>query len=65
MNGTKKVFRLIAIKYQHQGELFCDAPKYHAIASNRAGSAEATLVWYRQRGEVPENGIKEPKIGAS
>jgi hypothetical protein len=33
------------------------------IASNRVESTEATLVWYRQRGEVSENGIKELKIG--
>lgn len=63
MNGTKKAFRLIVVKYKRQAELFDDAPKYHVIASNRAESTEATLVWYRQRGEVSENGIKELKIG--
>lgn len=63
MNDTEKAFRLIVVKYQRQSELFDDAPKYHVIASNRAESTEATLVWYRQRGEVSENGIKELKIG--
>jgi hypothetical protein len=63
MGETKKAFRLIVIKYKRQTELFDDEPKYHVIASNRVESTEATLVWYRQRGEVSENGIKELKIG--
>lgn len=63
MNETKKAFRLIVVRYKHQAELFDDVPKHHVIASNRAESTEATLVWYRQRGEVSENGIKELKIG--
>jgi hypothetical protein len=63
MNETKKAFRLIVIRYKHQADLFDDSPKYHVIASNRVESTEATLVWYRQRGEVSENGIKELKIG--
>ncbi len=63
MNETKKAFRLIVVKYKHQGELFDDAPRHHVIASNRAESTEGTLIWYRQRGEVSENGIKELKIG--
>ena len=63
MNETKQAFRLIVIRYKRQVELFDDAPKYHVIASNRVESTEATLVWYRQRGEVSENGIKELKIG--
>lgn len=63
MNETNKAFRLIVIRYKRQVELFGDAPKYHVIASNRVESTEATLVWYRQRGEVSENGIKELKIG--
>jgi hypothetical protein len=63
MNDTHKAFRLIVVKYKHQAELFDDKPKCHVIASNRIESAEATLVWYRQRGEVSENGIKELKIG--
>ena len=33
------------------------------ITSNRVESAADTLIWYRQRGEVSENGIKELKIG--
>ena len=51
------------MKYPRQAELFDDAPKYHVIASNRVESAADTLIWYRQRGEVSENGIKELKIG--
>ena len=63
MADTKKSFRLIVIKYNWQADLFNDPPKYHVIASNRQESAESTVVWYRQRGEVSENGIKELKIG--
>jgi len=63
MNETHKAFRLIVVKYKCQAELFDNQPKYHVIASNRQESAEDTLVWYRQRGEVSENGIKELKIG--
>lgn len=63
MNGTSKAFRLIVVKHQRQADLFEDKPRYHVIASNRVESTEATLVWYRQRGEVSENGIKELKIG--
>lgn len=63
MNGTKSAFRLIVVKHQRQAELFDDQPRYHVIASNRVESTEDTLIWYRQRGEVSENGIKELKIG--
>ncbi len=63
MNETAKAFRLIVVKYKRQAALFDDAPHYHAIASNRVESTEATLLWYRQRGEVSENGIKEIKLG--
>jgi hypothetical protein len=63
MNGTKKAFRLIVVKHKHQSELFDDKPRYHVIASNRVESTADTLIWYRQRGEVSENGIKELKIG--
>jgi hypothetical protein len=63
MNETKKPFRLIVVQYLRQAELFDDQPKYHVIASNRVESAEDTLIWYRQRGQVSENGIKELKIG--
>ena len=63
MNGTGKAFRLIVVRYNRQAELFDDQPRYHVIASNRVESTAATLVWYRQRGEVSENGIKELKIG--
>ena len=51
------------MKYKHQAELFDEQPKYHVIASNRIESTTDTLIWYRQRGEVSENGIKELKIG--
>jgi len=63
MNNTGKAFRLVVVKYLRQTELFDDQPRYHVIASNRAESTEATVVWYRSRGEVSENGIKELKIG--
>lgn len=63
MNDTANAFRLIVVKYRRQAELFDDRPQYHVIASNREESAETTLVWYRQRGETSENGIKELKIG--
>lgn len=63
MNGTGKAFRLIVVRYKRQAELFDDKPRYHVIASNREESTAATLVWYRQRGEISENGIKELKIG--
>jgi hypothetical protein len=62
MNGTKKAFRLIVVKHKRQVELFDDKPRYHVIASNRVESTADTLIWYRQRGEVSENGIKELKI---
>jgi len=63
MGETKKAFRLIVVKYKRQAELFDEATKCHVIISNRVESTEATLVWYRQRGETSENGIKELKIG--
>ena len=63
MGETKKAFRLIVVKYKRQADLFDDSPKYHVIASNRVESAADTLIWYRQRGEMSENGIKELKIG--
>lgn len=63
MNDTHKAFRLIVVRYKHQGDLFDDKPRYHVIASNRDESTAATLIWYRQRGETSENGIKELKIG--
>ena len=63
MGETKKAFRLIVVKYRRQAELFDESPKYHVIASNRVESTADTLSWYRPRGEVSENGIKELKIG--
>lgn len=63
MNDTHNAFRLIVVRYPHQGDLFHDKPRYHVIASNRDESTTATLIWYRQRGETSENGIKELKIG--
>jgi len=63
MKETTSAFRLIVVKHRRQVELFDDSPRYHVIASNRVEATAATLVWYRQRGEVSENGIKELKIG--
>lgn len=64
MEATHKAFRLIVVRHIHQGELLEeDRPRYHVIASNRSGSTADVLIWYRQRGEYSENGIKELKIG--
>ena len=63
MSGTKKAFRLIVVKYKRQADLYDDSPRYHVIASNRVESTTDTLIGYRQRGEVSENGIKALKIG--
>lgn len=63
MGKTKNAFRLIVVRYPYQGDLLDDKPHYQVIASNRKGSTEDILNWYRQRGEVSENGIKELKIG--
>ena len=63
MGDTDKAFRLVVVRYKRQAELFDEQPRYHVIASNRVESTADTLIWYRQRGEVSENGIKELKIG--
>ena len=63
MEQTGKAFRLIIVRYPHQADLLEDRPRYHVIASNRSGSTSDVLIWYRQRGEHSENGIKELKIG--
>ena len=64
MEHTHKAFRLIVVRYRHQAELLEEySPRYHVIASNRTGSTADVLIWYRQRGEHSENGIKELKIG--
>jgi len=64
MEHTHKAFRLIVVRYRHQAELLEeDSPRYHVIASNCTGSTADVLIWYRQRGEHSENGIKELKIG--
>ncbi|MBU2844694.1 hypothetical protein HF923_02395 [Acidithiobacillus ferriphilus] len=50
------------VRYPQQADLLeIDRPRYHVIASNRVGSTADVLVWYRQRGECSENGIKELK----
>jgi hypothetical protein len=64
MERTDKAFRLIVVRYPQQTNLLeSEHPRYHVIASNRAGTAAEVLIWYRQRGECSENGIKELKIG--
>ena len=64
MEETEKAFRLIVVRYHQQGDLLEEGQaRYHVIASNRSDSAEEILIWYRQRGEYSENGIKELKIG--
>jgi hypothetical protein len=54
---------LLSILSKCQTELFDDQPKYQVIAVNHQESTEATLVGYRQRGKISENGIKALKIG--
>ena len=64
MEHTRKAFRLIVVRHRHQADMLEeDYPRYHVIASNRDGSTADVLIWYRQRGEHSENGIKELKIG--
>jgi hypothetical protein len=64
MARTDHAFRLLVVRYPQQGDLLeCGRPRYHVIASNRAGTAADVLIWYRQRGDCSENGIKELKIG--
>ncbi len=74
MNGTHQAFRLVVVRRQHQASLFDDQgqpqeakreTRYTLIASNFAASrsADDIYVWYCQRGQASENGIKELKIG--
>ena len=74
MNETQRYFRLVVVRRQTQADLFDDGgelqdstlrTKYTLIASNFAPthSAEDIYVWYGQRGQASENGIKELKIG--
>lgn len=62
MNKSKCAFRLVVFKRAGQGSLFEEkGPFYHAVASNRPESPEATMDWYHARGEHSENRIKELK----
>ena len=74
MNETGKAFRLVVVRRQHQADLFDEQGqpqeaklliKYTLIASNFAAnySADDIYIWYCQRGQASENGIKELKIG--
>ena len=64
MNQTDEAFRLVVIRRPAQGELFEEGKeRLTAIASNREENAEATVVWYNQRGETSENRLKELKLG--
>ena len=64
MNKTDAAFRLVVIRRPAQGELFEEGKeRLTAIASNREENAEATVVWYNQRGETSENRLKELKLG--
>jgi len=74
MNETEHAFRLVVLRRQAQVDLFDDddelqdsklSTKYTLVASNFAAShsAEDIYVWYCQRGQASENGIKELKIG--
>ena len=74
MGETKRAFRLVVVRRQTQAEIFDDEgqaadskllPKYTLVASNfdASKSAHDIYVWYCQRGQASENGIKELKIG--
>lgn len=66
MEGTKKAFRLIVTRKPRQTDLFKkgeEAYFFHAIASNKTGTAKEVKDWYCQRGETSENNIKELKLG--
>ena len=64
MNKTEEAFRLVVIRRPAQGELFEEGKeRLTVIASNREEDAEATVVWYNQRGETSENRLKELKLG--
>ncbi|WP_163053931.1 transposase [Acidithiobacillus ferrooxidans] len=64
MEATHKAFRLIVVRPRHQADLLEEErPRYHVIASNQTGSTADVLIWYRQRGEYSENGVKDLKIG--
>ncbi len=46
MEATQKAFRLIVVRYLHQGELLEeDHHRYHVIASNRSGNAADMPIW--------------------
>jgi hypothetical protein len=64
MNGTKEAFRLVVQRWVNpQPDLFEAAPYcYHAVASNREGSASEVVWEHNQRGES-ENWHKELKLG--
>lgn len=64
MNETKAAFRLLVLRWPNpQPDLFTRAPYcYHAIATNREGSASAVVHLHNQRGES-ENWHKELKLG--
>ncbi len=59
MNNTDKAFRLVVVKYLRRPNCSTTSPVTTSLPATAA-----TLVWYRSRGEVFENGIKELKIGA-
>jgi len=64
MNGTEQAFRLIVLRWPNpQPSLFeADRYCYHAVASNREGTASAVIWEHNQRGES-ENWHKELKVG--
>jgi hypothetical protein len=64
MNETKEAFRLLVLRWPNpQPDLFTTTPYfYHAIATNREGSASAVIHLHNQRGES-ENWHKELKLG--
>ncbi len=64
MNGTKKAFRLIVLRWKNtQGDLFNhEEYNHHAIATDLECSAEEAVWQYNDRGQM-ENIIKELKLG--
>ena len=64
MNETEQAFRLVVLRWPHpQPDLFETTPYYyHAVATNREGSASKVIWEHNQRGEA-ENWHKELKLG--
>lgn len=64
LNQTKKAFRLLVLRWKNLQPSLFEAEKYcyHAIATNREGSASEIVWLHNKRGES-ENWHKELKLG--